>query len=92
MWGVDDDQQFSDLLKAMSSIWIEASGASNAHLDALLDPGLRRNARTMNYLASGASGTLRDRIFSPLNGDRVSEGDSAGSTNVSGSSLTKRPG
>jgi hypothetical protein len=77
MCAVDDDQRFTELLTAMRSIWIDASGGSHAHLDALLDPETRHDARTTNYLASGASGTLRDRIFSPSNGDRVSDGNSS---------------
>jgi hypothetical protein len=77
MCPVEDGQQFTELLTAMRSIWIDASGKSHAHLDALLDLESRHDARTTNFLASCASGTLRDRIFSSFNGDRVSGFDSS---------------
>jgi hypothetical protein len=80
MWVVDDEQELVRTLEAMRTIWIGASGTSHGHLDALLDPGLRHSPSTRNYLASGASGTLRDRVFDPSNGDRISHADAA-STN-----------
>jgi hypothetical protein len=72
-----EDDDFEQALEAMRDIWIEASGGSHGHLDALLDPAQRRDPATTNYLASGASGTLRDRFFSPMNGDHVAEADQA---------------
>jgi hypothetical protein len=77
---MDDDKELTQTLETMRSIWIEAAGGSHAHLDALIDPQLRHDESTRNYLASGASGTLRDRIFSPLNGDRIGD-DAVTSTN-----------
>lgn len=70
-----DEHDLVQALEGMRRIWVEASGGSHSHLDALLDPGQRRDPATTNYLASGASGTLRDRYFTPLNGDRVPEAD-----------------
>lgn len=75
MPSMEVEAQFTQTLEAMRSIWIEYSGTSHGHLDALLDPTLRRDPSTRNYLASGASGTLRDRIFHPMNGDRISADD-----------------
>jgi hypothetical protein len=72
---MDDEERLTEVLREMQGIWLEASGACHAHLDALLDPVMRRDARTRNYLASGASGTLRDRIFSSMNGDRFPGAD-----------------
>jgi hypothetical protein len=72
-----DEVRFEQALAGMRRIWVEATGGSHGHLDALLDPAQRRDPATTNYLASGASGTLRDRFFTPLNGDRVAEGDAA---------------
>lgn len=70
-----DEQELVEALEGMRRIWVEASGGSHGHLDALLDPGQRRDPATTNYLVSGASGTLRDRYFTPLNGDRVAAAD-----------------
>lgn len=72
-----DEEELDRALLGMRRIWVETTGASHGHLEALLDPQQRRDAATTNYLASGASGTLRDRIFTPLNGDRVAEVDVA---------------
>lgn len=74
---MEDEERFTQALEAMRAVWIEYSGTSHGHLDALLDPTLRRDLSTRNYLASGASGTLRDRIFHPMNGDRISTDDMA---------------
>jgi hypothetical protein len=70
-----DEQVLAEALEGMRQIWVEASGGSHGHLDALLDPGQRRDPVTTSYLVSGASGTLRDRYFTPLNGDRVAAAD-----------------
>jgi hypothetical protein len=71
------EDDFERALEGMHRIWIQTTGRSHSHLDALLDPVLRRDPATTNYLASGASGTLRDRIFSPMNGDHVAQADQA---------------
>jgi hypothetical protein len=70
-----DEQDFVEALEGMRRILIEVGGRSHTHLDALLDADQRRDPTTTNYLASGASGTLGDRYFTPLNGDRLSEAD-----------------
>jgi hypothetical protein len=70
-----DEEDLERALGGMRRIWVAASGGSHGHLDALLDPAQRRDPATTNYLASGASGTLQDRYFTPLNGDRVAEAD-----------------
>jgi hypothetical protein len=62
---MDDEAELTRTLTAMQSILVEVGGRSHGHLDALLDPALRHDERTRNYLATGASGTVRDRIFSP---------------------------
>jgi hypothetical protein len=73
---MSNDEEFTQTLEAMRTMWIDSSGTSHAHFAALLDGRLRRDASTRNYLASGASGTLRDRIFHPMNGDRITEAES----------------
>jgi hypothetical protein len=72
-----DEDKFQRALEGMRRIWLEASGGSHVHLDALLDPVQRHDPATTNYLASGAPGTLRDRIFAPMNGDHVVAADVA---------------
>lgn len=72
---MDDQERLTEILDEMRAIWVSVSGSSHAHLDALLDPARRDDPATRNYLAAGASGTIRDRIFSPLNGDHVTETD-----------------
>ena len=72
---VDDERELEQTLQAMRSLWQAHANGSHSHLDALLDPELRHDERTRNYLASGASGSLRDRYFHPMNGDRVTEGN-----------------
>lgn len=71
MQTMSDQERLTEVLVEMRTIWLAASGSSHAHLDALVDPAVRDDPATRNYLAAGASGTIRDRIFSPLNGDRV---------------------
>jgi hypothetical protein len=40
-------------------------------------PNFAAMSALVNYLASGASGSLRDCYFHPMNGDRVTEGSCA---------------
>jgi hypothetical protein len=72
---VDEERRFTEVLVEMRTLWIASGGRSHAHLDALIDPVLRHDPSTRNYLASGASGSVRDRIFSPSNGDSLSEAE-----------------
>jgi len=74
---ITDEEEFERALEGMRRIWVRATGGSHAHLDALLDPDQRRGSATTNYLASGAAGTLRDRFFTPTNGDHLTEDDVA---------------
>ena len=74
---ITDDDAFELALKGMRRIWVQATGGSHAHLDALLDPDQRRDPATTNYLASAAAGTLRDRFFTPTNGDHLTEDEVA---------------
>ena len=72
---LSDEEEFVQALEGMRRIWVRTTGSSHDHLDALLDPVQRQDPATTNYLASGASGSLRDRIFTPLNGDDLAEAD-----------------
>lgn len=71
----DDEEKLVTALQALRSMWLRAGGSSHPHLDALLDPALRADARTSNYLAATASGTIRDRFFTPANGDHLAEAE-----------------
>ena len=66
-----DGEKVERALKGMRRIWVQATGGSHVHLDALLDPDQRRHPPTTNYLASAAAGTLRDRFFTHMNGDHL---------------------
>jgi hypothetical protein len=68
-----DEEEFESVLRQMEEMWTQATGSTNphGHLAALLDPKTRRDLSTRNYLAASASGTLRDRWFSPTNGDNL---------------------
>jgi len=74
---ITDEEDFERALNGMRRIWVRATGESHAHLDALLDTDQRRDPATTNYLASGAAGTLRDRFFTPINGDHLTEAEVA---------------
>ena len=74
---ISDEEEFERTLEGMRRIWVQPTGASHARLDALLDRDQRREPATTNYLASGASGTLRDRFFTPMSGDLLTEAEVA---------------
>ena len=70
----DDEEEFNSVLQELSAMWVEATGSVGVHphlVVALLDPQLRRSTTSTNYLAASASGTLRDRGFSPDNNDEL---------------------
>lgn len=62
--------QLDEKLIELQAMFVAAGRDPHPHIEALLDPGLRHDAATLNYLDATASGTLRDQEFSAGNGDR----------------------
>jgi hypothetical protein len=70
-----DEEQLIRSLQGIQALWVGVCDESHRHLDVLLDPARWHEPSTTNYLTAGAPGTLRDRYFTPENGDRVSPDD-----------------
>jgi len=65
------ERRFDEVLLALRDMFMRAQGSSPIMLEDLIDPTVRREPRTLNYLVASASGTLQDRYFTPANGDKI---------------------
>lgn len=70
-----DERRFDDVLLALRDMFVRAQGFSPNMLEDLIDPTVRREPRTLNYLVASASGTLQDRYFTPANRDKITENE-----------------
>jgi hypothetical protein len=70
-----DEQRFEEVVLAMRELFTRARGFSPRMLEDLIDPKLRRDPRTLNYLVASATGTLQDSYFTPANHDKITENE-----------------